>query len=337
MTIGAIIPGSQSRLATCEPFLPLTNQALRVVDRIEREVCKQEIVFGPESLLRTIADFGMQAYSSHTDYYRRVIRETVWPHGIWVAGTHTDFIRGFEYSALGYVWGGFQALRFFAGGSDWQILEVYDDALVAESLRGQFGKSSPDGLDRRLLQLEDQFLAEYGDDNDLILLCTPVAPVRTAETALMEDFRVFRGIFPEPPTVNQILNLAGEHKTSAWQFLRRHVRWSVDAAGQLYQWKPDVLSDDESNRVEHISQSRNRLLAKLPKTAISLVDAITSLNILNLVLEPAFSFKGCVGLPLGMVFRMAHHVERRPPLDQVKLLLGKLNLFFLAQQRCSHE
>ena len=92
-----------------------TAEALRIVDRIEREVMREENLFGHDRLLHVVSSFGGEAYATHTSYYRRVIRETVWPHGLWVNAAHADFLRGFECSALGYVWTGFEALRFLAG------------------------------------------------------------------------------------------------------------------------------------------------------------------------------------------------------------------------------
>lgn len=98
-----------------------TAEALRIVDRIEREIIRQEMNFGRDLLLRVVNSFGQAAYASHTGYYRRVIRETIWPHGIWVGSLHADFLRGFEYSARSYVWCGFEALR--AGGG--RVIHVH--------------------------------------------------------------------------------------------------------------------------------------------------------------------------------------------------------------------
>lgn len=323
---------TKAQILSCESASGYTAAALHIVERVEREIVRHEGIFGHDQLLRTVAGFGGEAYATHTGYYRRVIRETMWPHGTWVGSAHADFLRGYMYSALGYVWGGFEALSFFAGSNDWSIDEVYDDALVAESLRGQFGKSSPDGLDRRLAQLEDRFIAEFGDEDDLILICTPIAPIRTAEAAMLEDFKEFRSVLPKPPTIQDVLNVADYHRAQVWKFLRRHVRWNVGAVAPLYDElvMPIAISEDAA-RAEQSRRWRDRALSRLPAAASALADAITSLNVLNLVLEPAFSFKGCVGLPLGMIFRMVQHAEHQPPLDQVKLLLGKWNLFTLTQ------
>ncbi len=323
-----------SHRSSCELALGFTTEALLILDRVEREIMRQERIFGHERLLRVISSFGVEAYNTHTSYYRRVIRETIWPHGTWVAGGHADFLRGFEHSSLGYVWGGFEALYFFAGSSEWSIDEVYDDALVAESLRGQFGKSSPDGLDRRLEQLEDAFLASYGDEEDLVVLCTPVPPILPAETAMVEDFADFRRVFPTPPTIADVLNLEQRDSITVWRFLRRHVRWNVSAIAPLYDGFANAIPMSANpTRVAEHKWRRDRIISKLSGAAIALVDAITSLNVLNLVLEPSFSFKGCVGLPLGMVFRLMQHVEQRPALDQIQLLIGKCNLFSLATLR----
>lgn len=315
-----------------------TRQALHIVDRVEREIAQNELNFGRERLLQTVNDFGTESYATHIDYYRRVIRETTWPNGKWVGGMHSDFLRGFEYSSLGYVWTGFEALRFFAFPNKLSIEQVYEDALIAESLRGQFGKSSPDGLDRRLEELEERFLENYGTEDELVLLCTPIAPIRTVERSLIEDFVGFRTIFPFPPTIDQILDVSESNETSVWQFLRRYVKWNVSALEPFYHEVPNA--DDpapSSARDETTIARRERQLALLPEAALILVDEIMSLNVLNLVLEPAFSFKGCVGFPLGMVFRSVDHVEKRPALDQMTILLGKMNLFTLAQQRSGYE
>lgn len=105
-----------------------TGEALRIVDRVEREIIRLENSIGRDRLLRTVAGFGGENYATHTGYYRRVIRETIWPHGTWVSGAHADFVRGYGLSALGYVWGGFEALQFFTGASDWLIDQAYEDA-----------------------------------------------------------------------------------------------------------------------------------------------------------------------------------------------------------------
>lgn len=317
-----------------DQLLPHTSNALGIVDRIESEIMRSECLYGQEKLLRTVLDFGDEAYFTHTAYYRRVIRETIWPHGVWVAGTHADFLRGFEFSALGFVWTGFEALEFLSGSRQWEIFEIYEDTLVAESLRGQFGKSSPDGLDRRLELLENQFLQEHGTEAELLDLCTPVAPIQTAETNLINDFSDFRRVFPKPPTVEEIVSVEEHHRQKVWRFLRRHVRWHVAATAHLYSsmthWEhPNNTTASPRTEVDR----QMTALSTLDPSTLDLVDKIMSLNVLNLVLEPAYSFKGCVGLPLGMVFRMAQHVERRPPLDQVKLLIGKMNLFNLAEFR----
>ena len=167
-----------------------------------------------------------------------------------------------------------------------------------------------------------------------MVLCTPVAPIRTAETALLEDFAIFRSVFPKPPTIEDVFNVSDCQQDLVWNFLRRHVRWNVSAAAPLYdELKCAIPISKDTDHVGQSQRRRDRMLSKLSPMAIAVVDAITSLNVLNLVLEPAFSFKGCVGLPLGMVFRMVQHAERRPPLDQVKLILGKWNLFTFAQHR----
>jgi hypothetical protein len=307
------------------------SDAIRIVERVEREIVRLENIFGRDRLLRTVADFGRENFGTHTDYYRRVIRETIWPRGPWVGGADADFVRGYGFSALGYVLGGFKALQFFAQASERSIDQVYEYALAAESLRGHFGKSSLAGLDRRLAQLEGRFLAEFGNEDDLVVLGTP--PIRTAETALLEDFANFRSVFPKPPTIEDVLRVPDCDQDRVWKFLRRHVRWNVSAASPLY----DQLTCDirtNADTAHNVEQSRReRLLSGLSPTAIAVVDAITSLNVLNLVLEPAFSFKGCVGLPLGMVFRMVQHAERRPPLDEKKLIRGMRKLFTLAQHR----
>lgn len=314
--------------------LPHTTEALRIIDRVEKEIVRSEFLFGRERLLRTVLEFGSEAYHSHIEYYRRVIRETIWPHGVWVAGTHADFLRGFELSALGYVWTGFEALEFFTGSRKWDIFEIYEDALIAESLRGQFGKSSPDGLDRRLELLEDQFLHEHGTERDLIELCTPVAPIRTAETCFIGDFHEVSQIFPSPPTIEDVVSLEEAHRETAWRFLRRHARWHVATLDHLYSsMRSCKASTADKSRPELEAENQVKSLSSLDPNTLNLVDKIMSLNVLNLVFEPAYSFKGCVGLPLGMVFRMAQHVERRPPLDQIKLLIGKMNLFNLAEYR----
>jgi hypothetical protein len=319
--------------SSCRGAPGFTSDAIRIVERVEREIVRLENNFGRDRLLRIVADFGREMYAEHTDYYRRVIRETTWPHGPWVGGAHADFVRGYGFSALGYVWGGFEALQFFARASERSIDQVYEYALAAESLRGHFGKSSPFGLDRRLDQLGDRFVAEFGDEKDLVALCTPVAPIRTAEAALLEDFADFRGVFPKPPTIEDVLGVPDRDQDRVWTFLRRHVRWNVGAAARLYDELPcDIRTGAVA--VHNVEQGpRERLLSTLSPTAIAVVDAITSLNVLNLVLEPAFSFKGGVGLPLGMVFRRVRHAERRPPLDEEKLIRGMRRLFTLAQHR----
>lgn len=163
-------------------------------------------------------------------------------------------------------------------------------------------------------------------------------PIRPAENALVNDFAEFRTLLPLPPTIDDILSLPDQLQPKAWQFLRRYVRWNVGAAASLYnEFLPANVASQIMSQEENRIRRRDIALERLPEAAVTLVDSITSLNVLNLVLEPAFSFKGCAGFPLGMVFRSMNHVERRPALDQVSILLGKMNLFTLMQQGNEYE
>jgi len=48
---------------------------------------------------------------------------------------------------------------------------------------------------------------------------------------------------------------------------------------------------------------------------------------LNLTLEPSYGFKGCVGLPHGVVFRKAKHVESALGINQELVTSEKWSLF----------
>src|SRR5690606_24277546 len=128
------------------------NRAVEVLHRVETRVIAREEQFGRAKLLRIANEFDHLALVSHTAYYRRVIRETRWPNEVLADSSISSFIDGFEKSALAYVDVGFQSLNYLNSGEETGFPSAYKAVVASEALRGQFGKSSPDGLDARLLK-----------------------------------------------------------------------------------------------------------------------------------------------------------------------------------------
>lgn len=315
-----------SSLAPGAPGFGFTAEAVRIVERVEAEVIEGERAFGRPALLHAVASIGLKCCQEHTQDYQQVIRKSEWPNGTWVGVGHQDFLRGYERSARAYVRAGFDALRFLTGRTKLTLDEMYPQVLAAEALRGQFGKSSPDGLDKRRDALADHFPKNgYGSEDELMLLCTPAAPIRTAEMALLGDFSEFKRVFPTPPNIDDVLATPEPQEKVVWGFLRRWVRWNVEALALLYRGSLHAVIDGSGGQGKE--QHRSQLLEKLPPAGVTLVDSISSLMVLDLVLEPQFSFKGCVGLPLGEIFRLAKQAGRSGSVNQVQLLLDRSKLF----------
>lgn len=288
----------------------------------------------------------MEDFSQHVDRYRIIVRTGWWPNEDRATSFGT-FCSEYLQSTVSYANVGFDALAFLAGSTTWTLGEIFQRVVASEALRGQFGKRSPTGLDRRLDQsvekLEAIVLDELGGHaiNDQInLLCTPTEPWVSAEAALMEDFAVLRNFFPSPPSIAEILAADASRQETVWTFLRRHVRWNVERLQRYYmefgtsmfdRW----LFDARQQRIA-LAEQRRSLLAEIsdrarPEAAndiVTLAEEATILNHLNLALEPCFSFKGGPGVPHGLIFRAAANSELGLQIAQDRLLIDKWELFY---------
>lgn len=299
------------------------SNALWSYARVEAVVCAGEAQFGRQRLLEASSAVSVQEHQGHVADYRGVIRTNWWPHVETGADTPT-FLRGFHESSVAYAAVAMQLLWALDSTSEDDLTEAHRMALAAESLRGQYGKSSLDGLDVRLERLEEQLLAEVGGDEQVLIdLGSLTGALVPAESALLSDFVAMRRIFPSPPTIQTILDCAADDAHVAWRFLRRHHRWNVATLANTY----EALADAESHALEaeerrtEVETRRVAHLGQLAPAALDLVDSVLALNFLNLVLEPAFGFKGGVGLVLGRIFRRVEcEITGRSPMERQALL-----------------
>lgn len=291
---------------------PYTRLAVEILRLVEARVIGHEERFGRNHLLEVVDRIDPMAFDDHTTYYRKVIRLNTWPN---VALSNADlrtFLLGYGRSALAYVDVGFAALRYVASPSTDSFAAIHDLVLASEALRGQFGKSSPDGLDARLEQQEDILLGELRDELLLVLLCTPCEPLQSADSAILDDSIAIQAYFRAAPTLQEFTASPYRADESTWKFLRRHSRWSVRQVlkllGQLQGYEERAREAREERRLQ--TAARAAVLAELPAGSREVVDGIVALNYLNLTLEPSFGFKGCVGLPHGLVFQEAERLGR---------------------------
>jgi hypothetical protein len=319
---------SAAELCTAPDASAPAGQSCDVLARIDQRVAHLERRFGRARLLNTVARFDKQHFAEHTDYYRSVIRRHRWPNVERESRSASEFISGFARSILAYVNVGFLALKYLANEKNASLSETHRWVAAAEALRGQFGKQSPDGLDAWLDRISDQLSAYVTAEEDLVSLGTPTGSLRSAEAALPEDLESIRSLFPCPPTINDIGRVNREQGNVLWGFLRRHARWNLDTLQKYYN-ELDISSTGTTCGREHrntAALNRQATYRELPERARTLADDLVSLNFLNLALEPSFGFKGCVGVPIGIVFRRMEALGESPMPSHERLVDDKWSL-----------
>lgn len=316
-----------------------------IVARVEQNIRQQELKFGRKILLQTIAGMGSDVVVEHVARYRAVIRTGKWPNENRPSPFET-FCSEYERSAHAYVNVGFEALRFIEGSSCASQSEIYQRVAASEALRGQYGKRSPTGLDRRLEQTVDALAAciaeARGDDaldEQLNLLCLPTMGFISAEAALLEDFAPLRKAFPGPPTIDDLVNASYRDQEVAWTFLRRHAKWSLACLHNCYvQFGTHLFREwmeRARQRRQDLAIQREVLIAEISRTLspaaateiMTLATEAMVLNQLNLTLEPSCSFKGGPGLAHGVIFGTAPAADLSTDIAQERLLRDKWTLF----------
>lgn len=315
---------------TAEPMPFFGTRVLRakaILNRTEEQVKTLEEKFGVDRLLQLVNSIDSSYCSIHTEYYREVIRRRPWPNVV-RGGSIDIFQDEFERSALIYAEIGFRALEYLADPPSSDLRRIYRLVCASEGLRGQYGKSSPDGLDSRLERCVEQ-LGSSLDEETIATVGTPTGSLRTAEAALIEDFLELRSHYPEPPTIDQLVGRGGKATDMAMNFLRRHARWRLDSVAKLYAISTGWESKAEYSRSRRLTTAREQQLAltDTPEELHELVDAIVALNFLNLALEPSFGFKGCVGFAHGLIFQLAEQQHGLTAPDPTDVSNDKWELF----------
>lgn len=299
-------------------YMARASRTLRIV---EEKVASEEDRVGRRTLLDFINSVDTETCLNHVAEYRTLIRSNTWPN---VPQPHLDadgFLIHFERSALAYVTSAFRALRWLQNPDPLRLCEVHREVLASEALRGQYGKSSPDGLDQRLERCMDELAGYLDDEDQLIVLGSLPLPFRSAESALVHDLRALIKSHPNPPNVDALIE--GE----AWKFVRRHAQWRIDSLASIYEGMRHHQPDEGEERTRALELTRRRaaLIQDLPTRAQELADFLLALNFLNLAMEPAFSFKSGVGLLHGLVFKAAEELGSTP--TERQLVLDRNRLF----------
>jgi hypothetical protein len=305
-----------------KPTMLYVDRSSLILLKTEAEVVRREIEFGRPNLLALVNSFPSDRVATHIDDYRKVIRSRDWglentPLSL------EEFLSGYFAAALAFIDVGFNSLKFLNCPQPEKLEEVFYQVEAAEALRGQFGKRSQSGLDAMILQYENALLdiltqhlgSEASDALDA--LGTPVSPSLAAESVLLDDFKAFRLLFPEPPNEAALHSLTEKDEEVAWQFLRRHCKWSMRVMLFWYQTLPEPSLTEQiasaRNSQGNSSKHRSCLVSDLYKQVNTvdmldinrISDHLTTLNHLNLTLEPSFSFKGGVGLGSSFIFHEA--------------------------------
>lgn len=303
------------------------QQALRILRVVDAMVSRSERRVGRKRLLAFVNAIDPRHVDAHVDYYRGLIRNNAWPNN--ADSSEPDmgrFLTGFGKSAQAYVTAGFTSLSWLLRPVSSNFHKVHRKVLAAEALRGLFGKSSPVGLDQRLERCADELLEYLDSESQLITLGTLPSPFRSAESSLIRDFQCLRLTYPEPPNADQLVSQS-ESADLAWQFIRRHTRWRVDALASVYDELRDHCPEtsEQTERRLRTAEERSRLVQSLPPEAANLADFLLSLNYLNLALEPAHSFKSGIGLLNGLIFRASEHHGSTP--SERQLVLDRNHLY----------
>lgn len=321
-----ILGGSASRAAVTRELPLMTRLAVRAVHRTERLCVSLEREFGRERLLRAVDAIDADRARNHVNHYRRLIRTNEWPNAVLGIGDEA-FLDHYERAALVYIKAGFNALAFVEDPNVAPLADVHRDVLSSEALRGQYGKSSPDGLDRRLERCEDDLLEHLDHEDELILLGTLPTPLMTAEDYVIRDFVAMQAVVPRAPSLEDVLSLEPEAAEPVWVFLRRHARWRIDSLARAYNELGNCVGDLDADLTRRAlaTTARNELFEALCPEAARFADLLTAFNLLNLTLEPAYSFKGGVGLLHGVVFAAAQDLASTP--TQRQLVLDRQQFF----------
>lgn len=306
-------------------ILASASRSAVTLAEVERAIAAHEAWFGRERLLRLVEAVPLSQIVDHVAYYRNVIRDREWPNETYATPLAT-FLDDYERASLAYVAAAFESMSFLASPIPSELAKIIQLVEASEALRGQFGKRSPTGLDARLDAYESELesvLDQSGIPDApraLELLCTPTEPHLCAESMLLEDLINVQLAFPEAPTVEKLIRAHPERAEVAWLFLRRHAKWSL---AQMHSWYHE-LNGEHLKGLVRSARSRRSAMADARFTLLDeiaqnhgevvlgrireLANALTFLNHLNLALEPCFSFKGCVGLAHGLVFRLSETI-----------------------------
>lgn len=296
---------------------PMADHAVRTIFAVEEHTARHEVAFGRDNLVAVVNDIPPGEAHNHIDEYRRIIRENTWPNVVQPDVGDAAFITQFGLAAQAYVDTAFAAARWLETRDSRTLVKAHRGVLISEALRGQLGKSSPDGLDERLEQAIDQLVEYLDDEDDLYIVCAASSTMKPAEIAMVVDYYAMKAEFTSMPDMNMLVTLPASSAT--WLFFRRYCRWRFDRFGELWE-QLSLLSMLEGDLiVADVDKVRFDLLATLPGPARQLADFVSALNVLNLSLEPTLSFKSGPGLLHAEVFRAAAHLAPTPVLRQLVL------------------
>lgn len=295
---------------------PLVQHAVEIIGAVEEHTASHEVGLGRDVLVRTINDIDADVAHNHIDEYRyKIIRNNVWPNVERPQVGDTAFITQFGLAASAYIDSAFTAARWLRDRDSHTLVHAHRSVLISEALRGQLGKSSPDGLDVRLDNAIDELLEYLDDEDDIYTACSTSAAKKPAEIAMVADFDAVRTEFTTMPDEATLVTLPPTSAT--WVFFRRYCRWRMDRFAELWEKLAHLTVPTVDDAL--VNAERVALLAGLPASALQLADYISALNILNLSLEPTFSFKGGPGLLHAEVFRAAAPLASTPALRQLVL------------------
>ena len=287
----------------------LLKQAERGLHEVLELIAREEARFGRRRLLDVVNSIPPERALHHVASYRHIIRNNEWyphpePHK-----SHRQFIEDSILSAAGYAKHSFEAAEFLECPDDGRLPDVHRLAVVSEHSRGHYGKRAPDGLDARLERASEELLEHLKDEDHLSILGSCSTARRPAESQCKEDYLALRRAYSQVPQVEELVS--GRANDIGWKFISHHCKWRTDLFSQHWKRYDSILDDlrrdeerDQKQRAELVEQ-REDLLRNLSPDAQHLADCIAALNLLNLVLEPACSFKSGPGLLFNEVFRAA--------------------------------
>ncbi|MHB8512662.1 MAG: hypothetical protein ACYDCC_10840 [Actinomycetota bacterium] len=302
----------------------LLTTASRAIESVVARIASGERRLGRERLVNIVNAINTDDANNHVAQYRHIIRAHRWPNTAQREVSAEDFINQFGRAALVYIDCAFEAAAWLERRDSRDLPRVHGLVLASEALRGQLGKSSPAGLDERLDRAMEELLRYLKDEDDLYILCSLPTPMKSAETQLVDGYATLRTEHETVPDITTLLS--GSENSTAWTFFRTFCRWRLDRFAQVWIELEKTFTSFPSLRVPgSVGTDRAGLLQALPPRAQKLSDYIAALNLLNLALEPSFSFKGGPGLLHAEVFRAASHLggspmERQLVLEREQLL-----------------